>query len=120
MIAYGNVRFGNAVIPWRRLEWWGAGIALYLQTGAIADLPLKVVLPPAFVITILLVLNNRQQIGVALRRTPLVVFMILLPFLSVVWSMSGSLSLKRAVAFLLSMALAYVIAIRFTPGSSSS
>lgn len=115
MTSYAKVRFGRMSVPWRRLEWWGAACALYLQTGATAGLPLKILIPPAFAITVALVANNADAVLTAVRRTPLLVWLLFLPFLSLTWSIAGALSLRRAVALTLSMALAYVISVRFTP-----
>lgn len=114
-IQFSSVGRGSISAPWRRAEWWGASIALYLQSGATGNLGLKVLLPPAYLITVALVANNAGQLLLALRRCPLITFLLVLPFLSVAWSTSGSISLRRAIALTFSMALAYVLAIRFTP-----
>ena len=113
---YRTARIGSFALPWRAVEWWGAGIALYLQTGAVGGLGLRVALLPAFAVTAGLLAANFVQIGLVLRRSSLATFLLLaLPFLSVAWSTSGSLSLLRAIGLTLSMALAYLLACRFTP-----
>ena len=57
----------------------------------------------------------RDQLRLAVSRSLPLAVLLLLPFVSVLWSISGSISLRRAIALLASMALAYVLAIRFTP-----
>jgi exopolysaccharide production protein ExoQ len=113
--SYGRIRLGNVSLPWRGIECWGVPIALYLQSDATGGLSANVILLPAFAITVMLVANNIEQILLTLRHRPLITFLFVLPFLSVAWSTSGSISLRRALALTLSMALAYIIAIRFTP-----
>lgn len=115
MTSYAKVRFGGVALPWRQLEWWGVAVALYLQTGATAGLPLKILIPPAYAITFALVANNADQVLAAIRRAPLLAWLLFLPFLSVTWSIAGTISVRRAIALALSMALAYVISVRFTP-----
>lgn len=116
MTQYRVVRLGNISLPWRRIEFWGTIVALYLQTGGTGSLGLKVLLPTAYAITVALLANNLGQLLITLLRRPLITFLLLvLPFLSIAWSTSGSLSLRRAIALAFSMALAYLLAIRFTP-----
>lgn len=118
---------GGLRISWRILEWAGVWFALLLQTGApillfigSGDLDtsrsaLRLFALPAYAITIVLAGRHWRQIAVALRRGLPLIVLTLLPFLSVAWSTSGSISLRRAVGLLFTIALAYVIATRFTP-----
>ncbi len=117
-------------MKWRTLEWWGCGLALFLQTGAVFPLlmslssggldgsamsKLRVVALPAYAISLFLLYRHRRQLLAVARRNLTTTGMILLPFLSVAWSISPSVSLRRAIALALSMALAYLLAVRFTP-----
>ena len=69
----------------------------------------------SFAIVGLLLTRCRDQLRLAVSRSLPLAVLLLLPFASVLWSISGSISLRRAIALLASMALAYVLAIRFTP-----
>lgn len=115
MPKYSSVRLGNVSLAWRHLECWGIVIALYLQSGATGTLESRLFPLATLVIVAALFANNTGQLLLALRRRPLVTFLLALPFLSVAWSTSGSVSLRRAFALMLSFILAYVLAIRFTP-----
>ena len=115
-------------LRWRTLEWWGAGIALFCFTGALVPLfsarrrarrlgALQAAPPRAAR------LRRRHRLPRALPRQLLVTvrrnlpftLLLLLPFVSVLWSISGSITLRRAIGLLFSVALAYLLAIRFTP-----
>ena len=117
-------------LRWRTLEWWGCGIALFLQTGAVFPLlvmgadgtlddsaraTLRLVALPAYLISLVLLARHPKSLLALLRNNLPLVFLLALPFLSVAWSVSPSVSLRRAVGLLLSMLLAYVLAMRFTP-----
>lgn len=115
MTPYSGIRFGAISLPWRQVEVWGAAFVIYAQTGAFGPLEQKVVLAPAYAITLALMVNNSGQILLALRRSPLMTFLLILPFISIIWSESGSTSMRRAVSLTLSMGLAYVLATRFSP-----
>ncbi|WAJ27946.1 O-antigen ligase family protein [Antarcticirhabdus aurantiaca] len=121
---------GGLRISWRRLEWWGCGLALFLQTGAAFPLlmdslrgpsdpgnltELRLLALPPYAITIALLARHRLQLLLALRRNLPLVLLLALLTASVLWSVAPGVSLRRAVALLLSMGLACVIAIRFTP-----
>jgi exopolysaccharide production protein ExoQ len=68
-----------------------------------------------YVITLILLLRHLSQfMTIAFRSIPMLVLMGL-PFLSVLWSISSSITLRRSVALLMSTLLAYLIAMRFTP-----
>lgn len=107
-------------IRWRTLEWWGCGVTLFLQTGAALSIFLpeflcKLILMLAYAGTLALLLRHRGQFFIALRRNIPMALLLLLPFASVLWSASPRVTLIRSAALLLSLALAYLIAIRFTP-----
>lgn len=121
-------RVGARGIDWRAVEWWGAGLSLFLFSGALFPLllapdgltdaargKLRLLSLPVYGFTAVMVVRHFEALRIALLRTVPLAALTLLPLISVVWSVSGSTSLRRAVAFLLSTALAYVIAIRFTP-----
>ena len=117
-------------LRWRTLEWWGCGGALMLQTGVLFPLlmagdgeglsdaamaRLRLLALPGYLVTLVLLAHRPGRSLLALRRTLLLSVLALLPFVSVLWSVSPSISLRRAVGLLLSLLLAYLIATRFTP-----
>ncbi len=116
------------VVRWRTLEWWGAGFALFLFTGAIfpnllssggldesARSLLRTLALPAYAITIVLLARCPRQLVLTVRRNLALTTLLFLPFVSILWSISGSITLRRAIGLLFSVALAYLLAIRFTP-----
>lgn len=121
---------GRPSINWRTAECWGAGVALFLQTGAVfplllaevdgtlsdaAKTLLRLLCLPAYAFAALILLQNIPQLVIALRRNLLFPLVLALPFLSVLWSVSPSTSLRRAVGLLFTVLFAYALAIRFTP-----
>lgn len=120
----------RAGLSWRQLEWWGAGLALLLQSDALIPLlmmgpdgdlgePEKallrlVALPPYMIAIVLLVRARGHALRALASNLPLLALM-LLPFLSTLWSDSPSITLRRAIGLLLSMQLGYLLALRFTP-----
>jgi len=120
----------GATLRWRTFEWWGVGIALFLQTGAIFPLlmlgpdgdlndaaraKLRLLMLPVYLIAVVLLARHPGQFLAALRRNLQFLLLLGLPFLSVLWSLNASISLRRAVGLLGSVLLSYLIAIRFTP-----
>lgn len=111
------------VFRWRTIEWCGVILALFLQTGAIVPLlfsdpndPIgRLILLLAYAVTIVLLVRHVPQLVLLLRRNAVFFSLHLLPFLSMLWSISPSLTLRRAIALLLSAALSWLLAIRFTP-----
>lgn len=118
------------MLRWRTLEWWGAGAALLLQTGVVFPLlmsggdeglseaamaRLRFLAVPGYLITLILLAHRPARSLLALRRNMLLSLLALLPFASVLWSVSPTISLRRAVGLLLSLLLAYLLATRFTP-----
>lgn len=120
---------GGLVVSWRTLEWWGAGMCLFLQTGAgfpllmagdgdlsdPAKAKLRLLSVPAYAFIGLILGRNFRQFGIALKRNIPFHLLIAMPFLSVLWSVSPSITLRRAIGLLFSLLLAYLLAIRFTP-----
>lgn len=117
-------------ISWRTLEWWGAGIALLLQSGAFFPLllmdadgglgdaaraKLRLLNMPVYVIAAILLARHPGQAVVAVRRSLPLLVLLSLCVLSVVWSQSPSISLRRVIGLLGSILLAYLLAVRFTP-----
>ena len=117
-------------LRWRTLERWGAGLALMLQTGVVFPLlmsgggegldeaaraDLRLLAVPGYLVTLALLAHRPGRGLVALRRNLLLSAFALLPFASVAWSVSPSITLRRAVGLLLSLLLAYLLATRFTP-----
>lgn len=125
-----RARAGGLRVRWRTIEWLGAGLALFLQSGAIFPLllagaggatddavraKLRLVALPAYLITAVLLSRHPRPLLIAMRRNLLFNLLLILPFLSVFWSVSPSITVRRAVALLCSISLAYLLAIRFTP-----
>ena len=118
------------VFRWRTLEWWGVAICLFLQSGAVFAIlvmepdggvgdagrsKLRLLSLPVYLIAGGLLAPHLKQLVVALRRNPAMTVFLLLPLLSILWSVGPSVSLRRAIGLLGSVALSYLIAIRFTP-----
>ncbi|RUM23306.1 O-antigen ligase family protein [Rhizobium vallis] len=121
---------GGPTISWRAIECWGAGISIFLQAGAFLPLILAdadgalsesaksiLRLPcfPVYVFTIIILIRNFPQFLLALKRNLIVPMILVMPFLSTLWSIDATTSLRRAIALLFCMLLSYVLAIRFTP-----
>lgn len=117
-------------LHWRSLEWGGAAIAIFLLSGAVFPLLLMVrngelgdtergilrlLQLPVIAITLILLARHLRPLLLALRRTLPLVLLSLMAFASTFWSISPSISLRRAVALIASILLAYLLAIRFTP-----
>ncbi len=114
----------------RRLEWAGAALALLLQTSAVFPLlllgsapgltePQKALLRllslPVYAITLMLAVRHRRQLFVAARRSAPLLLLMALPLVSVLWSISPSITLRRTIGLDMSMLLSFVLAVRFTP-----
>lgn len=117
-------------VDWRVLECWGAGITLFLQTGALfpllladadgalgdpAKAKLRLMCLPAYIFASLILIRNSRQFSIAIGRNLLLPVILFLPFLSVLWSVGPSTTLRRAIGLLFTVLLAYALAIRFTP-----
>ncbi|WP_062941760.1 O-antigen ligase family protein (plasmid) [Rhizobium leguminosarum] len=130
MRAY-TLRIANGpTVSWRAIECWGAGLCLFLQTGALFPLMLadadgglsdhaksilRLLCLPVYGFTLLMLVRNFPQFLAALKRNWLVPLMVAMPFVSVFWSVGPSTTLRRAIGLLFTVLLAYVLAIRFTP-----
>lgn len=127
-VSPGN-RYGPGV-RWRTLEWWGAGLCLFLLSGAVfpvllmgpmgdlddsARSKLRLLVLPVYLISGGLLARHPMQALIALRRNLFMLTLIALPFLSVLWSIGPSVTVRRAIGLLGSMFLSYLLAIRFTP-----
>src|SRR3954451_16892297 len=110
-----QTRADGPTIRWRTIEWEGAGIALFLQTCAVIPLlmlgpqgdlddsaraKLRLRTLPIYLIAILLLSRHPRQLLIALRRNLQLLLLLTIPFLSVVWSLSPAISLRRAVGLL--------------------
>lgn len=117
-------------LKWRTLECWSVGIALVVQSGAVMVLAftgwdgnltssgrsiLQLMVLPVYAVTIALLARTPMQFMAAVRRNLFLALLLVLPFLSVLWSISPSITFRRAIGLALSILLAYHIAIRFTP-----
>jgi exopolysaccharide production protein ExoQ len=112
------------------LEWWGVAIALFLLSGAVFPLMLMVqsgsldegqrgvlrlLQLPVIAITLVLLGRHLGELLLAIRRTLPMFTLSLMAFASVFWSIAPSITLRRAIALLAAMLLAYLLAIRFSP-----
>ena len=114
----------------RWIEWFCVGAALFLFSGALFPLlqagpagiltdgdrsSLRRLSLPIYALTVVLLIRRPALMGVALRRNVPMLLLILLPLVSAFWSISQTITLRRSVALLLSMGVAYLMATRFTP-----
>ncbi|MBB4237898.1 O-antigen ligase family protein [Rhizobium esperanzae] len=117
-------------ISWRAIECWGAGISLFLQAGAFLPLILadadgalsesarsilRIPCLPVYLFTIIILVRNFSQFLLAIRRNFIIPLILIMPFLSTLWSIDPTTSLRRAIGLLFCLLLSYVLAIRFTP-----
>ncbi|WP_156023933.1 O-antigen ligase family protein [Thioclava indica] len=117
-------------LSWRALEWWGVAIALFLLSGAVFPLllmvqsgslgdsergVLRLLQIPVIAITVILLGRHLGALLLAIRRTLPMFMLALLAFTSTFWSIAPSITLRRAIALMAAMLLAYLLAIRFTP-----
>ncbi|MBA5804948.1 O-antigen ligase family protein [Rhizobium changzhiense] len=130
MRAYTLRTANGPTVSWRAIECWGAGLCLFLQTGALFPLMLadadgglsdharsilRLLCLPVYGFTLLMLARNFPQFITALKRNWLVPLMVAMPFMSVFWSVGPSTTFRRAIGLLFTVLLAYVLAIRFTP-----
>lgn len=126
----GRPRPRGLTIRWRTIEWWGAGLCLFIQTSAVfpllmagaqgdlddaAKAKLRLLSVPVYAFVGLILSRHVRELVIALKRNLPFHLLIAMPFLSVLWSVSPSISLRRAIGLLFSLFLAYLLAIRFTP-----
>lgn len=117
-------------LRWRTLEWWGCGLALFLNTGAVFPLMLEVqngtlgdperaklrlLQLPVIIITVVLLSRHTGALMLLMRRSLPLVLLIALACLSTLWSIEPQITLRRAFALVTTGALAGLLAIRFTP-----
>ncbi|MFC0201932.1 O-antigen ligase family protein [Paracoccus rhizosphaerae] len=113
-------------VSWRAVECCVVGVLLLFHTGAVtvlfftdptavAQRTLQLLLLPVYLITMLVAARHPRQLLSALRGNLLFALLVALPFLSTLWSVSPSITLRRAIGLALSVLLAYVVATRFTP-----
>lgn len=118
-------RAATTSVQWRTMEWWCAGAALFLLSGAVFPLiigdgaaeraKLQLLSLPIYCLISILAVKNLGQLRVALGRNLPLVVLLALPLMSVTWSIYPTTSLRRAIALAMSMLLAFVLAVRFTP-----
>lgn len=120
-------------LDWRRLEWIGCALALFILSGALLPLllaqdgvldggdksKLRMLDMLAYLLTLVFLIRHPGQLLVAAARNRLMLLLIGLPVISVLWSIAPSFTLRRSVALLMSMLLAYLLAIRFSPRQQS-
>lgn len=115
---------------WRTLECWAAGLAILLQTGVIFALlleaqygsldesvraKLRILSLPVYPISLMILARHPRATLVALRRSLPLLVLVGLCVASLAWSISPSVTLRRAFGLFGSLMLAYALAIRFTP-----
>ncbi|PDT17883.1 exopolysaccharide biosynthesis protein [Rhizobium sp. J15] len=130
MRAYALGTANGPALSWRAIECWGAGVCLFLQTGALFPLlladadgalsdharsMLRLLSLPVYGFTLLMLVRHFPQFLTALKRNWLVPLIVAMPFVSVFWSVGPSTTFRRAIGLLFTVLLAYVLAIRFTP-----
>lgn len=123
-------RPGNFALRLSMLECWTLGLSLFLLSGGIfvllmstpdGGVPaenrkfLQLLNLPVYAAALLTLARRPQTFLLALRRNLPFALLLALPFLSVLWSVSPGITLKRAIGFALSMLFAYALAIRFGP-----
>ena len=123
-------RPGNFALRLSMLECWTLGLSLFLLSGGIfvllmstpdGGVPaenrkfLQMLNLPVYAAALLTLARRPQTFLLALRRNLPFALLLALPFLSVLWSVSPGITLKRAIGFALSMLFAYALAIRFGP-----
>lgn len=117
-------------ISWRRFEWWGSALALFLTSGAVFPLllmvqngelgdaersKLQLLQLPVYLVTFALMARFPGQLLLAMRRTLPIVLLVALAFSSTLWSIEPKITLRRDIGLLMGILLAYLFAIRFTP-----
>ncbi|MBI1171373.1 O-antigen ligase family protein [bacterium] len=117
-------------LGWRRFEWWGASVALFLTSGAVFPLlllvkagtlgeaeraRLQLLQLPIYLIALTLLARYPGQVLLAARRTLPIVALVILAFASTLWSIEPQVTLRRAIGLLMAVLLGYLLAIRFTP-----
>ena len=114
----------------RRIELLGIFVAMLLLSGAVFPLllsqadgslteaaraKLRMIAAPSYVIGLGLVALRPAAVLRGVQHNVLLMTLILLPLASILWSIGPSITLRRAMALTLSMAVAFVFATRFTP-----
>ncbi|WP_139176528.1 O-antigen ligase family protein [Jannaschia faecimaris] len=117
-------------VNWRTIEWVGAAGSIFLLSGAVFPLLLmsisgtlgggerallRMLQVPVILFTFGILARHPGPLLLAMRRTYPMVILIMMAFASVVWSIAPSISMRRAVALVASIVLAYFLAVRFTP-----
>ncbi|EPX85734.1 O-antigen polymerase [Salipiger mucosus DSM 16094] len=114
----------------RRLEWIAVGAALFVFSGALFPLlvegsdgildaaersKLRLVNLPVYALTLGLLVRRPVLLASALWRNLPMLALMLLPMASLLWTVSQSVTMRRAIALIMSMSVAYLLATRFTP-----
>ncbi|WP_157962018.1 O-antigen ligase family protein [Acuticoccus kandeliae] len=120
----------SGAISWRHLEWWGAAMGLFLQSGAVFALllagpdgeiadadraKLRLLSLPVYAVSLALLARHPGPLIAAGTRNITLLALLALPVVSTLWSVAPVETLRRAIGLILSMALAYLLAIRFSP-----
>lgn len=114
----------------RRAEWFAAGLALFVFSGALFPLlleggdgmldaaersRLRMLNLPVYLLTFLFLARRPILLAIAMWRNVPMVALVLFPTVSAFWAISQSVSLRRSIALIMSMAVAYLLATRFSP-----
>ena len=90
-----------------------AGPGGYLDEPAKAKLRLLSL--PVYAFVFLMLSRHRRKFIIAAKRNLYLLLLIAMPFLSVVWSVSPGVTLRRSIGLLISLLLSYILAVCFTP-----
>lgn len=114
----------------RRIETIWVGIALFLYSGAIFPLlmtgadgildiaereRLRLLFLPVYALTLFALARRPALTAMAVSRNWPMLMLMLVPIASTAWAISHTITIRRSVALVLSMAFAYVFATRFAP-----
>ena len=112
-----------------RLEQGAVWLVLAMQSGALLPLMaatdgeltegarglLRLSVLPIYAITLILAARYARPMLIAARRSLPLVALVALTLMSVLWSIAPALSLRRAIALILTLMLSQVLAVMFTP-----
>ncbi|WP_378944702.1 O-antigen ligase family protein [Paracoccus sp. R86501] len=97
----------------------GALLPLLATSGAVLDdrarSLLRLSVLPIYATTMILALRHAQAVARSILRSAPLLALVGLQFASVLWSISPSISLRRAVALAITLLLSHVLAVVFTP-----
>lgn len=114
----------------RRIEWITAAVAVFLYSGAVFPLllegndgmlddaeraRLRLLFLPIYALTLALIALRPAQLAATVSQNLPMMMLLVLAILSVTWSVSQTIAMRRVFALIMSTAFAYLLATRFTP-----